>query len=183
MRPGAHGLPCKGRATGTFAVRVPGRVHSPGSRRDFRARVPSPRSRRLPQFGRPSNVRGQGVRCERGDSNPHGSPHQDLNLARLPIPPLSRSPIVIDRTGRCQRLCSGRGPGRSRGGLLDPARARSAPALGTHLQRHLKRRGGGVRSGRRRIGFREGSGLSVDGGSAEAAPQAGSAGVDPATLP
>ena len=32
---------------------------------------------------------GFGVKCERGDSNPHTSRHQDLNLARLPIPPLS----------------------------------------------------------------------------------------------
>ena len=28
--------------------------------------------------------------CERGDSNPHRFPYKDLNLARLPIPPLSR---------------------------------------------------------------------------------------------
>jgi hypothetical protein len=30
--------------------------------------------------------------CERGDSNPHGSPHRDLNPARLPVPP--RSPTA-----------------------------------------------------------------------------------------
>jgi hypothetical protein len=33
---------------------------------------------------------GQGV-CERGDSNPHGLPHRDLNPARLPVPPRSRA--------------------------------------------------------------------------------------------
>ena len=27
--------------------------------------------------------------CERGESNPHGSPHRILSPARLPIPPLS----------------------------------------------------------------------------------------------
>jgi hypothetical protein len=27
--------------------------------------------------------------CERGDSNPHRFPYKVLNLARLPIPPLS----------------------------------------------------------------------------------------------
>ena len=30
--------------------------------------------------------------CRRGDSNSHGSPHYDLNVARLPIPPLR--PVV-----------------------------------------------------------------------------------------
>ena len=30
--------------------------------------------------------------CERGDSNPQGLPHWHLKPARLPIPPLSRSP-------------------------------------------------------------------------------------------
>ena len=30
--------------------------------------------------------------CERGDSNPHPLRDQILNLARLPIPPLSRGP-------------------------------------------------------------------------------------------
>ena len=29
--------------------------------------------------------------CERGDLNPHGVTHQILSLARLPIPPLSRT--------------------------------------------------------------------------------------------
>ena len=28
--------------------------------------------------------------CERRDSNPHGFPRQNLNLVRLPIPPLSQ---------------------------------------------------------------------------------------------
>ena len=28
-------------------------------------------------------------KCERGDSNPHGLSHEILNLARLPVPPLS----------------------------------------------------------------------------------------------
>src|SRR6266849_8315475 len=31
------------------------------------------------------------VRCDRRDSNPHGLPHQLLRLARLPIPPRSRT--------------------------------------------------------------------------------------------
>ena len=31
--------------------------------------------------------------CERGDSNPQGLPHWHLKPARLPIPPLSRSPM------------------------------------------------------------------------------------------
>ena len=32
--------------------------------------------------------------CERGDSNPHPLRDQILSLARLPIPPLSRRPII-----------------------------------------------------------------------------------------
>ena len=32
--------------------------------------------------------------CERGDSNPHGLPHWHLKPARLPVPPLSRSPTA-----------------------------------------------------------------------------------------
>src|SRR5579863_1719633 len=37
--------------------------------------------------------------CERGDSNPHGFPRQDLNLVRLPIPPLSHN---LDYTNRLE---------------------------------------------------------------------------------
>lgn len=34
---------------------------------------------------------GDGSWCERGESNPHGFPHRNLNPARLPVPPLSRT--------------------------------------------------------------------------------------------
>src|SRR5712692_7663625 len=38
--------------------------------------------------------------CERGDSNPHPLRDQILNLARLPVPPLSRLPIIREVKGR-----------------------------------------------------------------------------------
>ena len=54
--------------------------------------------------------------CERGDSNPHGLPHWHLKPARLPVPPLSRSPTaaqykataVEQRMAGRKRMCEGR---------------------------------------------------------------------------
>jgi len=42
----------------------------------------------------PSEVATVSAWCERGDSNPHPLRDQILSLARLPIPPLSRGPII-----------------------------------------------------------------------------------------
>lgn len=42
-----------------------------------------------------STTSAPGRPCDRRDSNPHGSPHQLLRLARLPIPPRSRKPEEI----------------------------------------------------------------------------------------
>jgi hypothetical protein len=39
-------------------------------------------------------VQSGAVWCERGDSNPHGFPRQDLNLVRLPISPLSHITLL-----------------------------------------------------------------------------------------
>ena len=44
--------------------------------------------------------RGRSATCARRDLNPHTRGHQNLNLARLPIPPLARVPIAAeDPTG------------------------------------------------------------------------------------
>src|SRR6185437_2221494 len=50
--------------------------------------------------------------CERGDSNPHTFRYQILSLARLPIPPLSRSRFTFSkREKNITRECvSHRGP-------------------------------------------------------------------------
>jgi hypothetical protein len=72
--------------------------------------------------------------CERGDSNPHPLRDQILSLARLPIPPLSHWPIILDSMRGCAlfgevRLLharlkigiTGRGRGRARNQVLESA--------------------------------------------------------------
>ncbi len=51
-----------------------------------RARVGRRRAQHASDHQTAGSMRGD---CERGDSNPHGLPRQNLNLVRLPIPPLS----------------------------------------------------------------------------------------------
>ncbi len=62
---------------------VPGRAGMPRP-----APPPRPRECRM-AAGRFRLGRDPAQWCERGDSNPHGLPHWNLNPARLPIPPLS----------------------------------------------------------------------------------------------
>ena len=45
--------------------------------------------------------------CERGDSNPHGFPHQILNLARLPVPPLSPAALWLHCSGNTGHVATG----------------------------------------------------------------------------
>ena len=57
--------------------------------------------------------RGRSATCARRDLNPHTRGHQNLNLARLPIPPLARVPhcrrSAVDGEGEGQHRPS---PGR-----------------------------------------------------------------------
>jgi hypothetical protein len=54
-----------------------------------RLEIPVSSSKALPPA--PLELARHNVKCERGDSNPHAFRHQILSLARLPIPPLSRT--------------------------------------------------------------------------------------------
>src|SRR5215467_4322671 len=82
--------------------------------------------------------------CERGDSNPHGITHRNLNPARLPVPPLSRAAaryytsrgLLVNGRGGVSSSVRWRQEGRRR-----RRRRRRAAGLG----RFLSRRGGGRR--------------------------------------
>ncbi len=74
---------------GVFA----GRSVAAGFRRLFvvLARAPPQRASVRQMYPRSREARARTRRCERRDSNPHGAtPHEILNLARLPIPPRSQ---------------------------------------------------------------------------------------------
>ena len=130
----------------------------PGSHRHAAAAIPAAGARWsqggdaswIPMMRMPSHTwTGLGLQgwCGRGDSNPHASRRQNLNLVRLPIPPLPRGAILSRRRREAairQRTTAvppagwrvPRNAGRTRGDLETSARAkqnaRQAGRLGLH---------------------------------------------------
>ncbi len=86
---------------------------------------------------RPEPTRPHGNWCERGDSNPHALRRQNLNLVRLPIPPLSQcrnAPVLLQG---CPQRKSGASGCRARCG--SGAAQRRCFRRGFEALRHAKR--------------------------------------------